>query len=191
MNGLLLSKISSEKLLYLDLQFLQLLDFPVRSSKSPDFDFHFFQSFSNLRAFRRLRSIQLKKIQNNFILLFWIAKSSKYKKFHWTKHEKTKNKVDHLDSYKVYNSKFLVLIQITLNETKLFRIQGTDHEVEFHEIKIQLFQEIKFSIMRSKFSFFMRSKLTIILIRRLALRSWDWNPNKHYYKFWSHDHSCD
>ena len=90
MNGLLLSKISSEKLLYLDLQFLQLLDFPVRSSKSPDFDFHFFQSFSNLRAFRRLRSIQLKKIQNNYILLFWKAKSSKYQKFHWTKHEMTK-----------------------------------------------------------------------------------------------------
>jgi hypothetical protein len=26
-----------------------------------------------------------------------------------------------------------------------------DHEVEFHEIEIQLFQEIKFWIMRSKF----------------------------------------
>ena len=28
---------------------------------------------------------------------------------------------------------------------------GNDHEVEFHEIKIQLFQEVEFSIMRSKF----------------------------------------
>ncbi len=36
-----------------------------------------------------------------------------------------------------------------------------DHEVEFHEIKIELFQEIEFSIMRSKFNLFMRSNLFI------------------------------
>ncbi len=39
--------------------------------------------------------------------------------------------------------------------------RGNDHEVEFHEIKIQLFQEVKFSIMRSKFNLFMRSNLFI------------------------------
>jgi hypothetical protein len=38
--------------------------------------------------------------------------------------------------------------------------RGNDHEVEFHEIKIQLFQEIKFSIMRSNFNLFMRSNLS-------------------------------
>jgi len=39
---------------------------------------------------------------------------------------------------------------------------GNDHEVEFHEIKIQLFHEIKITIMRLKFNLFMRSKFTII-----------------------------
>jgi len=33
-------------------------------------------------------------------------------------------------------------------------------EVEFHEIKIQLFQEIEFLIMRSKLCLFMRSNLS-------------------------------
>ncbi len=33
-------------------------------------------------------------------------------------------------------------------------------EVEFHEIKIQLFQEFKFLIMRSKFNLFMRSNVS-------------------------------
>ncbi len=37
---------------------------------------------------------------------------------------------------------------------------GNDHEVEFHEIEIQLFHEIQFSIMRSKFNLFMRSNLS-------------------------------
>ncbi len=37
---------------------------------------------------------------------------------------------------------------------------GNDHEVEFYEIKIQLFQEIEFSIMRSKLCLFMRSNLS-------------------------------
>ncbi len=32
-------------------------------------------------------------------------------------------------------------------------MRGTDHEVEFHEIKIQLFYEIKITIMKSKFNF--------------------------------------
>ncbi len=31
-------------------------------------------------------------------------------------------------------------------------IRGNDHEVKFHEIEIQLFQEIELSIMRSKFN---------------------------------------
>ncbi len=39
------------------------------------------------------------------------------------------------------------------------KLGGTDHEVEFHEIEIQLFQEVKLSIMRSKFDFFMGSNL--------------------------------
>ncbi len=33
---------------------------------------------------------------------------------------------------------------------------ANDHEVEFHEIKICLFHEIKITIMRSKFALFMR-----------------------------------
>jgi hypothetical protein len=33
-------------------------------------------------------------------------------------------------------------------------------EVEFHEIEIQLFQEVEFSIMRSKLDLIMRSKLS-------------------------------
>jgi hypothetical protein len=33
---------------------------------------------------------------------------------------------------------------------KLGKKSGIDHEVEFHEIEIQLFQEIKLSIMRLK-----------------------------------------
>ncbi len=37
---------------------------------------------------------------------------------------------------------------------------GNDHEVEFHEIEIQLFQEVEFLIMRSKFNLFMRSNLS-------------------------------
>jgi hypothetical protein len=39
-------------------------------------------------------------------------------------------------------------------------LKGNDHEVEFHEIEIQLFHEIEFSIMRSKFNLFMRSNLS-------------------------------
>ncbi len=62
------------------------------------------------------------------------------------------------------------------------------------------------NFMRSKFNFFRRSNFRswgqnsicswgricpIILIRRSTLWSWDQNPNKHYYKFQSHDRSCD
>jgi hypothetical protein len=32
-------------------------------------------------------------------------------------------------------------------------MKGNDREIEFHEIKIQLFQEVEFSITRSKFNF--------------------------------------
>ena len=39
-------------------------------------------------------------------------------------------------------------------------------EVEFHEIEIQLFHEVEFSIMRSKLTFFMRSDFFEKLIRR-------------------------
>jgi hypothetical protein len=42
---------------------------------------------------------------------------------------------------------------------KLFEL-GNDHDVEFHEIKIQLLQEIEFLIMRSKLCLFMRSNLS-------------------------------
>ncbi len=38
--------------------------------------------------------------------------------------------------------------------------KGNDHAVKFHEIKIQLFQEVKFLIMRSKFNSFMRLNLS-------------------------------
>ena len=46
---------------------------------------------------------------------------------------------------------------------------GNDHEIEFHEIEIAIFQEIKSFvklIMRSKLAFFRRSKLFAKLIRR-------------------------
>ena len=45
-------------------------------------------------------------------------------------------------------------------------VTGNDHEVEFHEIEIQLFQEVDQSIMRSKFNLFMRSNFFAKLIRR-------------------------
>jgi hypothetical protein len=64
-------------------------------------------------------------------------------------------------------------------------IQGNDHEIEFHEIKIAIFHEIKIAIfheikiaifheikcfakliMRSKLAFFRRSKLFAKLIRK-------------------------
>ena len=61
----------------------------------------------------------------------------------------------------------------------------------FMRSKFNIFRRSNFSIMRAKFSFFMRSKLTIILIRRSNFLSWDQNPKKHYYKFQSHDCSCD
>jgi hypothetical protein len=44
------------------------------------------------------------------------------------------------------------------------RIQG--QEVKFHEIEIQLFHEVEFSIMRSKLTFFMKSNFFAKLIRR-------------------------
>ncbi len=40
---------------------------------------------------------------------------------------------------------------------KLVLLAAQGQEVEFHEIKIQLFQEVEFSIMRLKFNLFMRS----------------------------------
>ena len=49
---------------------------------------------------------------------------------------------------------------ICFNEFMVLGFGGNDHEVEFHEIKIQLFQEIKFLIMRSKLCLFMRSNLS-------------------------------
>jgi hypothetical protein len=54
---------------------------------------------------------------------------------------------------------FLELIQ-SVNQ------RGNDHEVEFHEIEIQLFQEVDKLIMRSKFNLFMRSNFFAKLIRR-------------------------
>ncbi len=43
---------------------------------------------------------------------------------------------------------------------KLFILATQGQEVEFHEIEIQLFQEVKFLIMRSKLCLFMRSNLS-------------------------------
>jgi hypothetical protein len=40
---------------------------------------------------------------------------------------------------------------------KIVEIMGIDHEVKFHEIEIQLFQEIKLLIMRLKFLIIDRS----------------------------------
>ncbi len=80
---------------------------------------------------------------------------------------------------------------------------GNDQEFEFHEIKIQLFHEIKIQLFHEiKIQLFHEVKILFvyeikihnniftILIRRSTLWSWDRNPNKHYYKFWSHDCSC-
>ena len=49
---------------------------------------------------------------------------------------------------------------LTLIVDVLDLLKGNDHEVKFHEIEIQLFQEIKFLIMRSKLCLFMRSNLS-------------------------------
>jgi hypothetical protein len=50
--------------------------------------------------------------------------------------------------------------------------EGNDHEVKFHEIEFQLFQEIKLLIMRSKFNFFMRSNLFNNIWQ---FQSWGWH----------------
>ncbi len=42
---------------------------------------------------------------------------------------------------------------------KVLDTAGNDHEVEFHEIEIQLFHEIEIMIMRSKLDLIMGSKL--------------------------------
>jgi hypothetical protein len=42
---------------------------------------------------------------------------------------------------------------------------GNDHEVEFHEIKIQLFQEIKFLIMRSNLSNNIDQEVNTLIMR--------------------------
>ncbi len=94
-----------------------------------------------------------------------------------------------------------------------FFFKGNDHEVEFHEIEIQLFHEIEFLIMRSKFYLFMRSNLsnnidqevdTLIMRSKpkqslflisiswlflwLTNRSWDQNSKRSIIrKFRSHD----
>ncbi len=57
------------------------------------------------------------------------------------------------------NAKDKLFYKIPLFYHKII-IPGNDHEVEFHEIEIQLFQEVEFLIMRSKFNLFMRSNLS-------------------------------
>jgi len=98
--------------------------------------------------------------------------------------------------------------------------KGNDHEVKFHEIKIQLFHEIEFLIMRSKFNLFMRSNLFIniwqfwsggqifdheIEIQKSIIRNFDLMiilaANKLIMRskfkksiirgFWSHEKCCD
>ena len=69
---------------------------------------------------------------------------------------------------------------------------GNDHEVKFHEIKIQLFHEIEFSIMRSKFNLFMRSNLSNNIDQEVdtsIMRSK--LPNNALFYFPSHDQSVD
>ncbi len=94
-----------------------------------------------------------------------------------------------------------------------YQFMGNDHEVEFHEIKTQLFQEIEFLIMRSKLCLFMRSNLSnnidqevntsimrlkpkqaLFLISIswsflwLTNQSWDRNSKRSIIReFWSHD----
>jgi hypothetical protein len=51
-----------------------------------------------------------------------------------------------------------LLVQFYVVSIKRHRAQG--QEVEFHEIKIQFFHEIEFSIMRLNFNLFMRSNLS-------------------------------
>ncbi len=94
-----------------------------------------------------------------------------------------------MDSYKVYNSKFLVSIQITLNETKLLRIQGTDHEGQIswdwnqifnHEVKILLFHEIKTNnnIDQEVSTSILRSKPKQALLQILISWSFLWLTNQ-------------
>ncbi len=49
-------------------------------------------------------------------------------------------------------------------------------EVEFHEIKIQLFQEFEFSIMRSKFNLFMRSNVSNNIDQEVEFLIMRWKP---------------
>ncbi len=52
-----------------------------------------------------------------------------------------------------------------------------DHEVEFCEIEIQLFQEVKFLIMRSKFNLFMRWNLFINIWQFWSWGRISWDQN--------------
>jgi hypothetical protein len=53
--------------------------------------------------------------------------------------------------FNLKNECFKVIRGMKLYWKSTEETEGIDHEVEFHEIKIQLFQEIKLLIMRSKF----------------------------------------
>jgi hypothetical protein len=76
--------------------------------------------------------------------------------------------ISHFRFYSSNLSKFKFLLQTFDNKAvkviaifKTFKIlrTGNDHEVEFHEIEIQLFHEIEIMIMRLKLDLIMRSKL--------------------------------
>ncbi len=53
-----------------------------------------------------------------------------------------------------------ILYMSTLSTLFQLNFLSGGQEVKFHDIKIQLFQEVKFLIMKSKFSLFMRSNLS-------------------------------
>jgi len=74
---------------------------------------------------------------------------------------------------KVFSSKNIKVSEVIKSKKKniyIFGNLGNDHEIEFPEIEIAIFHEIKsFAklIMRSKLAFFRRSKLFAKLIRKL------------------------
>ncbi len=94
--------------------------------------------------------------QNKKFIFMWLW-------FFWTFLSKV-----HLNYFlRTWQKYVFCLINFMLTMTKwqkmcfcLINFMTQGQKVEFHEIKIQLFQEVEFLIMRSKFNLFMRSNLS-------------------------------
>ncbi len=72
------------------------------------------------------------------------------------------NPLESLEFFCVFSFHLQPVLKNTADEEISFLIisKGNDHEVEFHVIEIELFQEIEFLIMRSKLCLFMRLNLS-------------------------------